>query len=96
MPDLSFTLKIVTPTEVFFEGQTVSVVVPGALGYLGILKNHAPLITTVSKGNLTFRDPDGNTQTFKVEGGFLEVLNNRVLVLTDYVNSGEKVPSAIH
>ena len=83
----TFFLKIVTPTEVFFEGQAVSVVAPGALGYLGILQNHAPFITTVSKGNLTFRDPEGKTQTFKVEGGFLEVLNNRVLVLTDKVQS---------
>ena len=87
MPDSSFALKIVTPTEIFFEGQAVSVVAPGALGYLGILQNHAPLITTVSKGNLTFRDSEGKTQTFKVEGGFLEVLNNRVLVLTDKVKS---------
>ena len=85
MADASFTLKVVTPTEVFFEGQAVSVMAPGALGYLGILQNHAPLVTTVSKGNLTFRDPDGKTQTFKVDGGFLEVLNNRVLVLTDKV-----------
>ena len=81
----TFLLKIVTPTEVFFDGPAVSVVAPGALGYLGILQNHAPFVTTVSKGNLTFRDPGGKTQTFKVEGGFLEVLKNRVLVLTDKV-----------
>ena len=87
MSDTSFLLKVVTPTEVFFEGQAISVVAPGALGYLGILKNHAPFITTVSKGNLTYRDPEGKTTTFKVEGGFLEVLNNRVLVLTDKVQS---------
>ena len=81
----TFLLKIVTPTEVFFEGQAVSVVAPGADGYLGILQNHAPFITTVTKGNLTFRDPEGKTTTHKVEGGFLEVLNNRVLVLTDKI-----------
>ena len=81
----TFLLKIVTPTEVFFEGQAVSVVAPGAEGYLGILQNHAPFITTVSKGNLTFRDAEGKTITYKVEGGFLEVLNNRVLVLTDKI-----------
>ncbi|HAM63614.1 MAG TPA: ATP synthase F1 subunit epsilon [Erysipelotrichaceae bacterium] len=81
----TFTLKIVTPTEVFFEGQAVSIVAPGALGYLGILQHHAPYITTVSKGNLIFRSPDGKTTSYKVEGGFLEVLNNRVLVLTDKI-----------
>jgi F-type H+-transporting ATPase subunit epsilon len=81
----TFTLKIVTPTDVFFEGPSVSVVAPGALGYLGILRDHAPFVSTVSKGNLITRDPSGMTKTFKVEGGFLEVLNNRVLVLTDKI-----------
>ncbi|OIO38598.1 MAG: ATP synthase F1 subunit epsilon [Candidatus Omnitrophica bacterium CG1_02_46_14] len=83
--DKSFVLKIVTPTEVFFEGRAESVVAPGGLGYLGILKSHAPFISTVSKGNLTFRNPDGKSQSYQVEGGFLEVLNNRVLVLTDKI-----------
>ena len=85
MVDSSFTLKIVTPDEVFFEGKAVSVVAPGTVGYLGILKNHAPLITTLDKGNFTFRTNEGKTETFKVQGGFLEVLNNRVLVLTDKI-----------
>ena len=85
MSEASFKLKVVTPDEVFFEGDVVSVVAPGALGYLGILKNHAPFVTTVSEGNLTFRSDEGKTSTFKVEGGFLEVLGNRVLVLTDKI-----------
>ncbi len=84
----SFLLKIVTPTEVFFEGQAVSVVAPGTIGYLGILRNHAPLVTTLDKGSLTYKDPEGKTQTFKVEGGFLEVLDNRVLVLTEKIEFG--------
>ena len=87
MPDNTFTLKIVTPTEVFFEGPAVSVTAPGALGYLGILRDHAPFISTVSKGNLTFRDPQGKSTVYKVEGGFLEVLKNRVLVLTDRIEA---------
>lgn len=86
MADLSFKLKIVTPEEVFFEGVAVSVVAPGALGYLGILKNHAPLMTTIGEGNLTFRAPEGQTKSFKIQGGFLEVLRNRVLVLTDKIH----------
>jgi F-type H+-transporting ATPase subunit epsilon len=83
--DLSFTLKVVTPDEVFFEGKTTSVVAPGTIGYLGILRNHAPLVTTLDKGNLTYKDEEGKIQTFKVEGGFLEVLDNRVLVLTEKI-----------
>ena len=83
--DNTFLLKIVTPDEVVFEGKTVSVVAPGAIGYLGILKNHAPLVTTLDKGNLTYKSEGGSLETFKIEGGFLEVLNNRVLVLTDKI-----------
>ena len=83
----TLTLKVVTPDQVFFEGPVQSVIAPGALGYLGILKNHAPFVSTLGKGNLTFRDDQGATKTIKVEPGFLEVLQNRVLVLTDKVEA---------
>jgi F-type H+-transporting ATPase subunit epsilon len=79
------TLKVVTPNEIYFEGPVVSVVAPGARGYLGILRNHAPFMTTVSQGKLTYRDEYGNTKSFGVEGGFLEVRKNRILVLTDKI-----------
>lgn len=85
MPDRSFTIKIVTPDQAVFEGKTTSVVAPGGLGYLGILRDHAPLVTTLDKGNLTYKDEFGSVHTFKIQGGFLAVLKNRVLVLTDKV-----------
>ena len=81
----TLTLKIVTPDEVFFEGAVEHVMAPGSEGYLGILKNHAALVTPINKGNLTYRNAEGKTQSFKVEGGFLEIFKNRVLVLTDKV-----------
>ena len=80
-----FTLKIVTPDQLFFEGQVEHVMAPGYNGYLGILQNHAPFVTPITKGDLAYRDSTGQTTTLKVEGGFLEVLKNRVLVLTDKV-----------
>ena len=80
------TLKIVTPNELYFEGPVEHVQAPGYNGYLGILQNHAPFVTPVTKGNLTYRDTAGKTSVVKVEGGFLEVLKNRVLVLTDKIN----------
>ena len=82
---LDFDLKVVTPDGVAFLGKTISVVAPGTLGYLGILKNHAPLVTTLEKGNLTHKDDSSSVHTIKIEGGFLEVRNNRVLVLTDKI-----------
>ena len=82
---LEFDLKVVTPDGVVFQGKTISLVAPGTLGYLGILKNHASLVTSLEKGNLTYKTPQGEAHTFKIEGGFLEVRKNRALVLTDKI-----------
>ena len=81
----TLTLKVLTPMETLFQGPAVSVMAPGAEGYLGILVNHAPLVTTLGKGNLTYRNPEGDTKLFQVEGGFLEVSKNEVLVLADKI-----------
>jgi F-type H+-transporting ATPase subunit epsilon len=90
----AFTLKVVTPNEVFFEGPATSVVAPATLGYLGILKNHAPLLTTLEKGRLAYKDERGQVKAFRIDGGFLEVLKNRVLVLTDHAEAAE-APASI-
>ena len=78
-------LKILTPNELYYEGDVEHVLAPGFYGYLGILKDHAPFVTPITQGNLAYRDASGKTTTVKVEGGFLEVLKNRVLVLTDKI-----------
>ena len=80
-----FQLKIVTPDQLFYEGNVEHVMAPGYNGYFGILQNHAPFVTPITKGQLTYREPGGKTSAVKVEGGFLEVLKNRVLVLTDKI-----------
>ena len=79
-------LKIVTPNELYFEGPVQHVMAPGYDGNLGILENHAAFATPITKGALTYRNEKGQTHAVKVEGGFLEVLKNRVLVLTDKVH----------
>ena len=84
MPE-NLTLKIVTPDQLYFEGPVEHVMAPGFHGYLGILQNHAAFVTLITKGRLTYRDTTGKPATVKVEGGYLEVLKNRVLVLTDKV-----------
>ena len=84
MPE-NLTLKIVTPDQLYFEGPVEHVKAPGYNGYLGILRNHAAFVTPIAQGDLAYRDASGKTMTVQVEGGFLEVLNNRVLVLTDKV-----------
>lgn len=79
-------LKVFTPEKPIYEGDVVSVVAHGQLGYLGILANHAPLITNLTPGKLIYRDSQGATSTMRLEDGYLEVLNNQVTVLTAFVN----------
>ncbi len=82
---MGFKLKVVTPNEVFFEGEVTSVIAPGTIGYFGILRNHAPFVTTIEKGNVTWKDSSGVVTTHKVEGGFFEVSTNRAVLLTDKI-----------
>jgi F-type H+-transporting ATPase subunit epsilon len=78
-----FELEVLTPAKRVFKGQVTSLVVPAEMGYLGFLANHAPLVTTLVSGNLTYRDPAGSPVTLRVKGsGFLEVYKNTAVVLT--------------
>jgi F-type H+-transporting ATPase subunit epsilon len=75
-----FDLQIISPHRVEFEGKAESVIVPGEAGYLGILANHAPLLATIGKGDLTVR-LGSDLKYYHVNGGFVEVQGNRVVVL---------------
>jgi F-type H+-transporting ATPase subunit epsilon len=77
-----FQLEIVTPEKKVVETQAVEVQIPGKNGYLGILPGHAPLITELSVGEITFRE--GSTeQHLAVAWGFAEVLPNKVTILAE-------------
>lgn len=86
-----YTLTIVTPEEVVFEDEVVSIVAPGSEGYLGILTDHAPLITALVPGKLTVKDKGGKESVFSLSGGFLEVSNNVATVLADAVEPKEEI-----
>ncbi|GIV21513.1 MAG: ATP synthase epsilon chain [Armatimonadota bacterium] len=79
----SFHLEIVTPDRALLSEEAVSIVAPGVEGYLGVLPNHAPLVTELKVGILRIRYPDDTEENVAVSGGFMEVVNNRVLVLAD-------------
>lgn len=81
----TFTLMVLTPEQTVFEGAVEYVEVPGSEGYLGVLANHAALVTGMTAGRLTVRKADGVTETFAVDGGFFEVSGNRATVLADAV-----------
>lgn len=80
----SFTVQILTPQREVFRGEAVSLVAPGALGYLGVLVNHAPLVTTLKPGKIVCREAPGATRVFELTGGgFLEVRGNQAAILAD-------------
>jgi len=78
----NFQLKIVSPAKVVFDGSVESLIVPGVAGYLGILADHAPLISTLKVGKITIRDASGQEKIIPCANkGFLEVLKNQVTIL---------------
>ena len=76
-------VRLLTESGAVLEDDAVSVVAPGGLGYLGVLHNHAPLVTTLQPGNFTWRRPDGATQGRRIGHGILEVARNQLTLLTD-------------
>ncbi len=79
----TFRLDVMSPTGIQYEGDVISVIAEGTEGSMGVLRNHAPLLTGLKKGAFQIKEPDGNTISLELEGGFMEVRNNKVVVLTD-------------
>lgn len=77
-------LEIITPDKRVFEGEVESATFPGTDGSFQVLKDHAPLISSLSKGDLVYKDNEG-THSLVVDGGVVEVLNNNVIVLAESV-----------
>lgn len=74
---------LITPTEVKFEGKAEIVVAPGAAGDLGALPNHAPMLTTLRTGVLRATVEGQRRVEYAVRAGFMEILPDKVVVLTD-------------
>ena len=70
-------LRIVSPEKVMFHGEVESVLVPGMVGPFEILNDHAPIISTLTKGRVEYTEKDDKKQ-FDIEGGFVEVKRNEV------------------
>lgn len=72
------TLKVISPEKIIFTGQVDSVVVPGTLGEFEILVGHAPLISSLEKGVVTYQPTDGEKTRLDIMGGFVEVQKNEI------------------
>jgi|TARA_B110000263_G_scaffold142891_1_gene124036 F-type H+-transporting ATPase subunit epsilon len=76
-------LEIITPEKKAFEGEVTSVKFPGISGGFEILNNHAPIISTLGKGDIRVITADKKTENFAINGGVIEMKNNKIIVLAE-------------
>lgn len=86
-------LQIITAEREVFSGEVDALVAPGAAGQLGILPNHAPLMTVLQPGELLVR-ASGDDSYLALSGGYLEVLGNQVIVLADAAEDVDEIDEA--
>ena len=77
------TVSVISPERVLFEGAAKGIVAPAFDGEVGILPMHAPLMTLLGKGVLRVEAAEGGPQRFNIDGGFLQVAEDRVRVVTE-------------
>jgi F-type H+-transporting ATPase subunit epsilon len=75
-------VSVISPERVLFEGEAASVVAPAFDGEVGILTDHAPMMTLLGKGSLRLGGA-GAEAKFTIEGGFLQVVENHVRIVTE-------------
>ncbi len=79
----TFQLKVATPERLFVDEQVSEAELPGKEGYLGVLPGHAPLLSALGAGVLSYSGGGKGKQVLVVDGGFVEVFDNNVRVLAD-------------
>jgi F-type H+-transporting ATPase subunit epsilon len=77
-------VTVISPEASMFDGNADAVVAPAFDGEVGILPNHAPFMTLLGQGTLTVRQ-GGTVKRFRVRGGFLQVVDNKVRVVAEHV-----------
>lgn len=75
--------SIITPDGVYYESPVLSLIAPGTAGFLGVLAHHARLCTTLSAGRVRWRDAQQQSHQAKIGVGFLEIGENRAVILTE-------------
>jgi F-type H+-transporting ATPase subunit epsilon len=78
-------LEVVTPDKKVFEGEIKSVRVPGKKGSFQVLKDHAPIVSTLSSGLVIVVDNTGKETILEIDGGMVEVKANNIILLADSV-----------
>ena len=87
---MALTLRVITPDSIVWDDTAQEVILPSSTGQLGILSNHAPLLTSLDIGVLRVRS-EKEWKSIAVMGGFAEVENNEVKVLVNTAELGENI-----
>jgi len=77
-------LEIITPEQIYFSGEVTSVTLPGTTGLFTVWENHAPLISSLKQGKISYMAEKVETE-LNVDGGFAEISNNVVTVCIETV-----------
>jgi F-type H+-transporting ATPase subunit epsilon len=80
-------LEILTPDKTVFSGRIKSITVPGTKGPFTVLKNHAPIISTLENGEMSFLTTTGHDQFYIISQGMIEVNKNRIMVLVEKIRT---------
>ena len=78
-------IEIITPDKKIYSGEVRSVRVPGRKGSFQVLKDHAPIISTLEAGMVIIADQEDKEVKFNISGGVIEVKKNRIILLADSV-----------
>jgi F-type H+-transporting ATPase subunit epsilon len=79
----AFTFELVSPEKIVYSGEVEQVVVPGTEGDFAVLKDHAPVMSALRPGIVSYTDAKGATETVFVRGGFVDVNGGVATVLAD-------------
>lgn len=78
-------LEIITPDKKIYEDEVNLIQLPGSKGGFELLKNHAPIISTLDKGTIKVRDKNNQEHFFEIDGGVIENKSNKIIVLVESV-----------
>jgi F-type H+-transporting ATPase subunit epsilon len=85
----TFQLEVATPERLLVDEQVTEAELPGQDGYMGVLVGHAPLLSALGAGVLTYQSR--GEQVLAIDGGFVEVFDNHVRVLADHAEFGRDI-----
>ncbi len=84
-------VNIVTPSRTVYDGDVQSITLPGTIGNFQVLYNHAPLMSSLEIGQIKIEDGQGDKKVFATSGGTVEVLDNKVIVLAETLESPDEI-----